>query len=262
MSAMSLNASAPASALLQGKVALVTGAASGIGRAIALAYAREGAKVVVSDTDAAGGEETVALVRRQSGDAIFVKADVSQAADCERLVARCIEAYGRLDAACNNAGIGGDLAPTADYPLDAWQRVIGVNLTGVFLCMKYQIPELLKTRGNIVNMASILGAVGFGFAPAYTAAKHGVLGLTKAAALEYSAQGVRINAVGPAFIHTPMIAGLEADANSLAQLVSQHPIGRLGEPNEVAELVVWLNSERASFCTGTYFPVDGGYLSR
>ncbi|MBX3624751.1 MAG: SDR family oxidoreductase [Rhizobacter sp.] len=250
------------SPLLTGKVALVTGAASGIGRAIALAYAREGAKVVVSDMDAAGGEETVALVRRQSGEALFVKADGSQAADCEQLVSRCIAAYGRLDAACNNAGIGGDLAPTADYPLDAWQRVIGVNLTGVFLCMKYQIPELLKTRGSIVNMASILGAVGFAFAPAYTAAKHGVLGLTKAAAQEYGAQGVRINAVGPAFIHTPMISALEADAGSLAQLVSQHPIGRLGEPREVAELVVWLNSERASFCTGAYFPVDGGYLAR
>jgi NAD(P)-dependent dehydrogenase (short-subunit alcohol dehydrogenase family) len=186
-------------ALLPGKVALVTGAASGIGRAIALACAREGAKVVVSDTDAAGGEETVAQVRRMPGDAVFVRADVSVATDCERLVARCIEAYGRLDMACNNAGIGGDLAATADYPLDAWQRVIGVNLTGVFHCMKYEIPELLKTRGSIVNVASILGAVGFAHAPAYTAAKHGVLGLTKAAAIEYSAQGVRINAVGPAW---------------------------------------------------------------
>jgi NAD(P)-dependent dehydrogenase (short-subunit alcohol dehydrogenase family) len=248
-------------ALLPGKVALVTGAASGIGRAIALACAREGAKVVVSDTDAAGGEETVAQVRRMPGDAVFVRADVSVATDCERLVARCIEAYGRLDMACNNAGIGGDLAATADYPLDAWQRVIGVNLTGVFHCMKYEIPELLKTRGSIVNVASILGAVGFAHAPAYTAAKHGVLGLTKAAAIEYSAQGVRINAVGPAFIRTPMIAGLEADPASLAQLVAQHPIGRLGESNEVAELVLWLGSDRASFCTGAYYPVDGGFLA-
>ena len=252
----------PASPLLGGKVALVTGAASGIGRAIALACAREGAKVLVSDLEAAGGEETVALIRRQAGDALFVRADVSQATDCERLVARCAEAYGRLDLACNNAGIGGDLAPTADYPLEAWQRVIGVNLTGVFQCMKYQIPQLLKTRGSIVNIASILGAVGFANAPAYTAAKHGVLGLTQAAALEYGAMGLRVNAIGPAFIRTPMIAGLESDPSTLAQLVAQHPLGRLGEPSEVAELVVWLGSDRASFCTGSYYPVDGGYLSR
>lgn len=252
----------PASPFLDGKVALVTGAASGIGRAIALACAREGAKVVVSDVDAAGGEETVAMVRRQSGDALFVRADVSVAADCERLVARCAEAYGRLDLACNNAGIGGDLAPTADYPLEAWHQVIGINLTGVFHCMKYEIPLLLKTGGNIVNIASILGAVGFAHAPAYTAAKHGVLGLTQSAALEYGGAGLRVNAVGPAFIRTPMIAGLEGDPATLAQLVSQHPIGRLGEPHEVAELVVWLGSDRASFCTGAYFPVDGGFLSR
>jgi len=249
--------------MLQGKVSLVTGASSGIGRAIALAYAREGAKVVVSDVNVAGAEETVLLVRQQGGDAIFVPADVSRAEDCQRLVERTLAHYGRLDAACNNAGIGGELGPTADYADEAWQQVIGVNLSGVFYCMKHQIPAMLRSGGGaIVNMASILGQAGFAGAPAYVAAKHGVVGLTKTAALEYGAQGLRINAVGPAFIHTPMIAGLESDPATQQQLVSLHAVGRLGQPEEVAELVVWLSSDRASFVTGAYYAVDGGYLAR
>jgi NAD(P)-dependent dehydrogenase (short-subunit alcohol dehydrogenase family) len=248
--------------MLQDKICIVTGASSGIGRAIAIAYAREGGRVVVSDTNRDGGEETVAMIRDVRGDAVFVSADVSQAPECERLVARTLDRYGRLDIACNNAGIAGDLVPTADYPLEAWEKVIAVNLSGVFFCMKYQIPSLLKTHGAIVNVASILGQVAFANAPAYTAAKHGVLGLTKAAALEYSSQGVRINAVGPAFIRTPMIAGLEGDPVVREQLVTMHPIGRLGEPGEVAELVVWLSSTRASFVNGAYYPVDGGFLAR
>jgi len=249
--------------MLKNKVGLVTGASSGIGRAVALAWAREGARVVVSDVSIAGGEETAALIRAQGGDALFVAADVGKPEDGEALVAQTLARYGRLDIACNNAGIGGPQASTADYPLDGWAQVININLSGVFYGMKYQIPAMLKSGGgSIINMASILGAVGFAGAPAYTAAKHGVLGLSQAAALEYSAHGVRINAVGPGFIHTPMITGLEEDPAINAMLVGAHPIGRLGKPEEVAELVLWLSSDKASFVTGGYYPVDGGYLAR
>jgi len=241
-----------------GKVALVTGASSGIGRMSALYYARDGAKVIISDLNEEGGQETVKLIQKANGEAFFIKSNVAKPEDCEALVQKTLEKYGRLDIACNNAGIGGESNLTVGYSIEGWKKVIDINLSGVFYCMKYEIPAMLKTGGGaIVNLASILGQVGFGGAVAYTAAKHGVVGLTQVAALENSPQGIRINAVGPGFIKTPMIADIDE-----AMLVPLHPIGRLGKPEEVAELIIWLSSDKASFITGAYYPVDGGYLAR
>ena len=245
------------------KVALVTGAASGIGRSVAQLFAENGAKVVVTDIDVEGGEKTVDLIRSNEGEAIFVKTDVSSPSDCEEMVQKTLDTYGRLDCACNNAGIPGEQNPTADYSIEGWQRLISINLSGVFYCMKYQIPAMLKSGGgSIVNIASILGRVAFAGAPAYVTAKHGVVGLTENAALEYGSQGIRVNAVGPGFIRTPMISDVIKDPEMEEQLISMHPIGRLGKPEEVAELVIWLCSEKASFVTGSYYPIDGGYLAR
>ncbi len=249
------------------KVALVTGAASGIGRATALAFAREGARVAAADVAADGGEETVRLVRAAGGEGTFVRADVSKAADVEAMVGRAVETYGRLDFAHNNAGIEGALATTADYPEDVWNRVIAINLTGVWLCMKYEIPAMLRQGGGaIVNTASIAGVVGFATAPAYTAAKHGVVGLTRVAALEYSAQGIRVNAVCPGVIQTPMVMerGLAIGEHPELeeQFVNLHPIKRLGKPEEIAQAVVWLCSDGASFVSGHPLVVDGAYVAQ
>ncbi len=249
--------------MLKNKVVLVTGAASGIGQAIALVAAREGARLMLSDIDEHAGQEALKQVRALGAEVLFAASDVGKPEDAQALVDQALAHYGRLDVACNNAGIGGASALLADYPLDAWAQVININLSGVFFGMKAQIPAMLMNGGGaIVNTSSILGMVGMATAPAYTAAKHGVIGLTQAAAIAYSAQGLRINAVGPGFIHTPMVHALEDDADMKAALIAAHPIGRLGLPEEVAELVVWLASSRASFVTGGYYPVDGGYLAR
>jgi len=243
---------------LENKVAIVTGSGSGIGRAVALSYAYEGAKVVVSDTDENGGETTVAMIRKNSGEAVFVKADASSPSDNESLVKSTVEKYGALNIACNNAGIAGASAPVGDYTVEGWDKVISINLSGVFYGMHFQIPEMIKAGGGvIVNMASILGMVGFRNAPAYVAAKHGVVGLTKNAALDYSTQNIRINSVGPAFIKTPLIRDIDERL-----LIPLHPVGRLGLSEEVAELVLFLSSDKASFITGAYFPIDGGYLAQ
>lgn len=248
-----------------GKVAIVTGASSGIGRSCAQLYARDGAKVVVSDVDDKGGQETVKIIQAAGGEAAFFKTDVSKPDGCQALVQQTIQTFGRLDFACNNAGISGEQRLIADYSIDGWQKVIAIDLNGVFYCMKFEIPEILKTGGAIVNMTSILGMVSSSNSSAYVAAKHGVIGLTKSAAIEYSAQGIRINAVGPGAIRTPMVTELEKNKDTkdiVDHLVSLHPVGRFGKPEEVAEMVVWLSSNRASFVTGAYYPVDGGYLSQ
>ncbi|MEZ4407989.1 MAG: SDR family oxidoreductase [Polyangiales bacterium] len=246
------------------KVALVTGAGSGIGQATAIAFAREGAKVVVSDV-AGAGEETVATITRAGGEARLIACDVSDPAQVEALVAATVSAFGRLDCAFNNAGVGGAQAPVADYPIDAWQRVLAVNLTGVFLCMKHQLAQMLaQGRGAIVNNASILGTVGFATASAYVAAKHGVLGLTRTAAIEVAPAGVRVNAVCPGFIETPMLAhaGLTTDPQARAMIEGLHPVKRLGRPEEVAAAVLFLCSDEASFVTGHPMLVDGGYVAQ
>lgn len=248
---------------LTGRVAIVTGAGSGIGRAIAQMYAARGAQVIVSDIAEDQGGETVRLITGARGEAEFVRADVANADDCRRLVDTALSSRGRLDIACNNAGISGEAKLTGEYGIEAWNRVIAINLSGVFYGMRFQIPAMLATGGgSIVNVASILGQVGFATASAYVSAKHGVVGLTKNAAIEYATQGIRVNAVGPAFIRTPLIADLENDPQTRDMLIGLHPMGRLGESEEVAELVAFLSSDAASFITGGYHPVDGGYLAR
>jgi NAD(P)-dependent dehydrogenase (short-subunit alcohol dehydrogenase family) len=244
------------------KVALVTGGASGIGEAIVRELAAGGAKVVVADRDRTGIDRVVAAVKSTGGSAGGYVIDVASAEQNAALVAFAQDTFGGLHLAVNNAGIGGPSSPTGDYPLDGWRSVIDVNLNGVFYGMRYEIPAILKSGGGaIVNMASILGSVGFANAVAYTAAKHALLGMTKVAAMEYAAKGVRINAVGPGFIDTPLLSA-NLDANTLKYIAGLHPMQRLGRAEEVSALTCFLLSDRASFVTGSYHLVDGGYVSQ
>lgn len=249
---------------LDGKVVLITGAGSGIGRASALTFAREGAKVMVADLIAEGGEETVQLVKNADGEASFVKVDVSNAADVEAMVNKVVEVYGRIDCAHNNAGIEGQLASTHEYAEEMFDKVIAINLTGVWLCMKYEILHMLKqSSGAIVNTASGAGLVGTAGMSAYVASKHGVVGLSKTAALEYAKSGIRVNSVCPGLIQTPMVERLTNAQPQLGEaLIAAEPIGRTGRPEEIAESVVWLCSDAASFVTGHAMSVDGGYVAQ
>ena len=252
------------SAILDGKIALITGAGSGIGRATAMIFAREGAQLLLAGVVEAGGHETLRMVEAVGAKAIFVKADVAKSADVDAAVAKAVDTFGRLDCAFNNAGIGGAGKLTHEYSEEEWNRVIAVNLTGVWLCMRAEITQMLKQgRGAIVNTSSIMGLTGAIRVPAYTAAKHGVAGLTKAAALEYARHGIRINAVCPAPIYTPMLMGaFEKRPDMEARYARSEPMKRLGQPEEVGEAVAWLCSDRASYVTGHPMPVDGGYMAQ
>ncbi|MGB6084857.1 SDR family NAD(P)-dependent oxidoreductase [Moheibacter sp.] len=243
---------------VENKVAIVTGGASGIGRSCAEILIKEGAKVAITDIN----EELGRSVERELGEnALFIKADSSSVEDNKKIVEETVKKFGGLHIAVNNAGIGGEANKVGDMSTSGWDKVIAINLNGVFYAMHYQIPEMKKNGGSIINMASILGYVGFAHSSAYSAAKHGVLGLTKSAAWEYGTEGIRINAVGPGFIHTPLVDD-SMDQQTLDFLASQHAFQRLGKPEEVAELVLWLASDKSSFATGTYFPIDGGYLAK
>jgi NAD(P)-dependent dehydrogenase (short-subunit alcohol dehydrogenase family) len=243
---------------LENKVAIVTGGASGIGKAIVELFVKEGAKVVIADLN----EDWGTKLEESLGEAtVFVKADSSLPEVNKKLVDIAVEKFGALHIAVNNAGIGGDAAIVGDYKIESWKKVIDINLNGVFYGMHYQLPEIEKVGGSIINMASILGQVGLANSSAYVAAKHGVVGLTKSAGWEYGTRGVRINAIGPGFISTPLVDN-SLDKDVLAFLETQHAMQRLGKSEEVAELALWLASDKSSFVTGSYYPVDGGYLAK
>ncbi len=252
----------PEESPMEGKVALATGSASGIGRATALAFAEQGARVALADIDSDGGHQTLRLIRQKGGEAVFVRADVTRAHEVEALIDEVARTFGGLDYAFNNAGIVGTPSSTVECTEENWDQVIAVNLKGVFLCMKSEIPLMLKRgHGAIVNMSSIAGLVGIRRNIAYVASKHGVVGLTRAAALEYAQAGIRINAVCPGFVRTPI---LKLDTNPAMErhYLAAEPMGRLGRPEEIAVAVVWLCSDSASFVTGHTFSVDGGLVAR
>ncbi len=248
--------------LLDKKVAIITGGGSGIGEHTAILFAQHGAKVVISDISEKNGNRVAQKINKQGGECIFVKADTSKPEDGDRTVKEAINAFKKLDIAVNNAGIGGEQQMIGEQEIENWDKVIAINLSGVFYGMRYQIPAMLKNKGgSIINVSSILGQVGFATSSAYVAAKHGVVGLTKNGALEYAAKGIRVNAVGPGFIKTPLIDATLDDATQ-KQLAGLHPIGRLGKSEEVAELFLWLASDKSKFVNGSYYPIDGGYLAQ
>ncbi|REG81248.1 SDR family NAD(P)-dependent oxidoreductase [Algoriphagus antarcticus] len=247
--------------VLKDKVAYISGGGSGIGKAIAKAYAREGAKVAVSDINAEHGQAVVDSIKKLGGEAIFIYADSSKAEDNKRVVEELVAAYGRLDIACNNAGIAGPAALTGEYDIAGWDKVIALNLSGVFYACRYQLEQMVKNGGgNIVNIASIHGKVAAPMSPAYTASKHGVVGLTKNIAAEYGSKNIRCNAVGPGYIATPLLDD-NLDDETKAAIAAKSSMNRLGTSEEVAELVVFLNSDKSSFTNGSYIIADGGYTA-
>ncbi|MBC6990556.1 SDR family NAD(P)-dependent oxidoreductase [Hymenobacter sp. BT491] len=249
----------------ENQVVIITGASSGIGKAAAVAFAQAGAHVVVADVIEEAGQALAQQLSASGPRSLFVACDVASPASVQRLVQQTLSTFGRLDVAINNAGVGGASALSADYPDEEWQRVIGINLSGVWYCQKYELQAMVAAgRGVIINMASILGKVGFAGASAYVAAKHGLIGLTETAALEYGPQGIRINAVCPGFIETPMLtkAGIEDNQQLHDQIAAKHALQRMGKPEEITGALLWLASDQASFVTGQAIVVDGGYLAQ
>ncbi|MCK9402503.1 MAG: SDR family oxidoreductase [Chitinophagaceae bacterium] len=249
--------------IFEGRVAIVTGGSFGIGRATAVAFAMRGAKVVIADCMVDKENETLSLIKNAGGDAMFIQCDVSDSFAVKDMIEKVIARFGRIDYAFNNAGIEGLLNNTHECTEANWDKTLSINLKGVWLCMKYEIQQMLKVKkGVIINCASVAGLNGFAGLPAYTASKHGIVGLTRSAALEYAKQGIRINAVCPGVIHTPMIDRITGKDKEVEKIyIGLEPIGRMGNPEEVAEAVVWLCSDAASFVTGIAMPVDGGFTA-